>query len=179
MENTLPEHRSATSGPSSPSALDALRLTTRSLHERLEDSLRITGPEAGLEDYRQYLVSLWGWHAAFEERLWQQAWPQAMQAARRLAKLDRMARDLRHLGIDDAARAALPRLSAAPALDDEAARYGAAYVVEGSQLGVRALGRSLAPRLGGWAAGSRPGCKVTAPTRRNSGRYSSAAWKQP
>lgn len=146
----LPEDRPPARVPSSPSALDALRLATRSLHERLEGSLRITAPGAGLEDYRQYLVSLWGWHVAVEERLWEQAWPPAMQAARRRTKLDRMARDLHHLGIDDAARAALPRMQPAPALDDEATRYGVAYVIEGSQLGVRALGRSLAPRLGGW-----------------------------
>lgn len=129
------------------SAISALREATGPLHDRLEKMLAITHPQAGVDDYHHYLLNLWGWHQSFEKRLWSAVWPQQMEVAERAAKLSRLEQDLRSLGYDDSALATIPICSFDPDLDSEASRFGTAYVVEGAQLGIRVLRKTLEARL--------------------------------
>lgn len=137
--------------PTDSSALSLLRLATAPLHTRLERGLRIVQPGAGHDEFRAYLIALWGWHCSFEDRLWSYDWPAPLEVTQRRAKLRALAQDLESLGFDEEARDALPRCDYAPALDGVAERYGVAYVVEGAQLGTRVLGKSLAPALAPWS----------------------------
>jgi heme oxygenase len=132
------------------SALVALRQATSHLHARLEHSLAITRPDAGVRAYVEYLEDMWGWLRPFEATLWQQAWPPEMRAAERAGKLARIEADLRTSGLGTRKLEALPLCGFRPELDSLAARFGTAYVTEGAQLGVRVLAKSLAPRLHGW-----------------------------
>ncbi|PNY79478.1 biliverdin-producing heme oxygenase [Deinococcus koreensis] len=129
--------------------LDALRTNTRPAHERLEARLSILRPDLTLAQYtdllrRQYLLYLpleaqvgraipAHWLALLD-------WPE-----RRKTHL--LGADLQALGErwpDAGASAETVR----PALPDEAAAWGALYVLEGATLGGQVICRHLGPHLG-------------------------------
>lgn len=129
--------------------LDALRTNTRPAHERLEARLSILRPDLTLAQYtdllrRQYLLYL-----PLETHLGQTFgaewlilldWP-----SRRKTHLLRA--DLQALGDrlpDTGAPGEQPRL----ALPDEAAAWGALYVLEGATLGGQIICRHLGQHLG-------------------------------
>lgn len=133
------------------SALNEMRLATRSAHDELEQHLNITRPTAGRDEYLAYIAALWGWLHPFEARLWDAPWPQAMAPAARAGKTAWIEADLRAAGYDDAAIAALPLSPFKPVLRSMADRYGLAYVLEGAQLGTQVLRKSLGPALAPWS----------------------------
>lgn len=138
-------------------ALTDLRAATRPLHDRLEATLAINRPGAGLEDYRHYLEDMWGWLAAFEPGLRDAAWPAAIARPMRMNKLAWIEADLFFMQDKtpyDTPRPPLPPLPIAgfcPDLSRVPERYGVAYVIEGAQLGTRVLRRKLAGSLGEWS----------------------------
>lgn len=73
-----------------------------------------------------------------------------MQAARRAEKCEWLMLDLRRGGLSDAAIEALPVSEFRPDLHSTATRFGAAYVIEGAQLGTQVLRKRLGPTLAPW-----------------------------
>lgn len=133
-----------------PDVLAALRAATDSRHELLDSGLAIGAPGASLPDYvahltllRAWLAPLAGWLADYtdgpqgEPALGVDAWLRA-----RLALIDA---DLRDAGVDPAT---LPAPAEPwPQRAGAAWRWGACYVVEGSQLGGAVLYGRLHARL--------------------------------
>jgi heme oxygenase len=126
-----------------PDALAALRAATASRHQELDSGLAIGAPDASLGDYASHLAMLRAWLAPL------QAWlrsfndgPQFDQAAR-LALIEQ---DLAEQGMP-----AAPSVPTAardwPAGASPAWRWGACYVIEGSQLGGAVLYQRLHGRL--------------------------------
>lgn len=135
--------------PALPSslALELIRASTASAHRALENTLEVAQPDAGEPAYARYLEALWGWLAPLESALWLAAWPEAIVAPARSGKIRWIEADLRARGRDASSIASLPRQLVLPRLDSIAERFGAAYVVEGSQLGGQSLLRQLGPRI--------------------------------
>lgn len=130
--------------------LAELRRATSDLHQRLEAVLEVNRDGADRDTYVAYLADMYGWLRTFEPALWQAAWPEAMAAAERAGKLERIRADLAHSGLDEERIDALPSPGYMPDFSTKECRYGVAYVVEGAQLGVRVLAKRLGPYLGGW-----------------------------
>ncbi|SNS79428.1 Heme oxygenase [Noviherbaspirillum humi] len=131
-------------------ALEALRAATRQAHDDLETHLAIARPGAGAAEYHAYLKALWGWMAPFEERLWTAPWPATIEAPARNGKRHWIAEDLRRFDIDERELTALPGGAFTPDLTSAAARFGLAYVIEGSQLGTQVIRKNLEPALAPW-----------------------------
>lgn len=131
-------------------ALAELRRATSDLHAQLEEVLQVNREGADQEKYVDYLRDMHGWLRMVEPALWLAEWPEAIHAADRLGKLDKIESDLAHAGMSRYAIHNLPAPDYAPDLDTVECRYGVAYVVEGAQLGVRVLAKRLEPVLHGW-----------------------------
>lgn len=125
-----------------------LRDATLAAHERLHGHDGFAAVQAATIDiaaYRGLLLRLYGFHRPFET---------AMGGPReRGAWLEE---DLRALGVGEATIDRAPRCARLPDLRGAGRKLGALYVVEGSALGGRGLGRGLDPLLGqGVSAGRR------------------------
>lgn len=131
-------------------ALKALRSATHALHTELDTQLEIAAPGAGKREYLHYLQDLWGWMQPFEDQLWRAAWPQEIEAGSRGGKVAWIEADLRHAGFTTEQIRTLPLAGFRPDLATLAARFGVAYVIEGSQLGTKVLLHRLAPQLEAW-----------------------------
>ncbi|HEU4852145.1 MAG TPA: biliverdin-producing heme oxygenase [Telluria sp.] len=131
-------------------ALDSLRASTALAHARLESQLAVAAPGATRATYLEYIQDMHGWLRAFEQQLWSAPWPAEVEAASRAGKLEWIECDLASAGIPAAGISALPRPAFAPDLARQASRFGLAYVIEGSQLGTKELGRRLRAQLGDW-----------------------------
>jgi len=116
-----------------------LREATQVAHEALERDLDWEARVATLPGYRDLLVRLRGFHAAYEPAIATALADAAFfDPRRRLAGLDA---DLHAL--DGAALGTQP-MPAAPRLDGAGAALGALYVLEGSTLGGAVIGRHVA-----------------------------------
>lgn len=117
-----------------------LREATADAHAALERDLDWQDKVATLPGYRALLARLRGFHAAYEPAIAAGLSDADFLAPRRrLAALDT---DLAALGLDEAARDALPAPDA-PVLDGQGAAFGALYVLEGSTLGGLVIGRHV------------------------------------
>ncbi|MGA4551661.1 biliverdin-producing heme oxygenase [Methylorubrum aminovorans] len=115
-----------------------LRGATAAAHEALERDLDWEARVATLPGYRNLLIRLRGFHAAYEPVIGVAlADAPFFDPRRRLPSLDA---DLHAL---DAAPGTLPA-PAAPRLDGPGAALGALYVLEGSTLGGAVIGRHVA-----------------------------------
>lgn len=127
-----------------------LRSATRSVHADLEARLKlgqVTHDDRGeraREVYRDYCAAMLGWIDEVEPRLWHASWPAEMDVASRQRKREWLRADLSDLGVPIDA---VPRCDTLPPLTSRAARYGVAYVIEGSQLGGQVLTKRLGPAL--------------------------------
>jgi heme oxygenase len=130
--------------------LPPLRHATRELHAALDGALAVAADGASRADYIDYLLDMWGWMRTFEQPLWAAEWPTGLDAPARAGKLAWIEQDLASVGIGRGALDAMPRCTFSPDLSTPAARFGLAYVIEGSQLGTKVLGHRLAPVLDGW-----------------------------
>ncbi|MBI0331391.1 biliverdin-producing heme oxygenase [Burkholderia plantarii] len=143
-----------------PAVLAALRAATGERHERLHQLMPLSAESAGLHDYLAHLRILRAWLAPLEPWLdgharlapaYDHGAPEASAAAlppvRRMALID--------ADLAAAPAAALATLPAGPApaepwwpADADAAyRWGARYVIEGSQMGGAVLYNQLHERL--------------------------------
>lgn len=113
-----------------------LRSETGEAHRRLEARLDLLRPPLERDRFVRVIGRLLGFHEVWE--------PAAGVGAER-SRLPHLRRDLRALGLDEGAIAALPRCAAAAALaGTEEAVVGSSYVVEGSSLGGQVIARALA-----------------------------------
>ena len=118
-----------------------LRAATGPAHVALEEALDWRARVATRAGYRDLLARLHGFHAVWEPAIGRALADDAFFDARR--RLAALAADLRHLGmraetIDALAMPGTVRLAG------PAAAMGALYVLEGSTLGGRAIGRHIA-----------------------------------
>jgi heme oxygenase len=132
-----------------------LRAATGPAHQALEDSLDWRVRVATLPGYRALLGRLYGFHAAWEPAIGAELGDEPFFGPRR--RLAHLAADLGHLGLEPVALEALPvpGLTArdGPDLRGSAAAMGALYVLEGSTLGGKVIGRHIAGLHGFSGAG--------------------------
>jgi heme oxygenase len=123
--------------------LQALRHATQPLHQRLDAALPLGRQGAGTADYLQHLQVLRGWLAALDPLLRQTGWGagylDAAAAELALPSPPSVLSPLAALAAHEAATA----IAIAPADAGVDFAWGAAYVVEGSQLGGQVLARRL------------------------------------
>ncbi len=116
-----------------------LRAATAAAHESLERDLGWEARVASLPGYRGLLARLRGFHAAYEPAIGTGLGDEAFFGPRRrLAKLDA---DLAHLGLGTVSALPAPP---APRFHHPDMALGALYVLEGSTLGGRVIGRRIA-----------------------------------
>jgi len=126
---------------------DELRAATGAIHRRLHRHPGLAAAARGaigLDDYRQLLGRLYGFHRAFEN-----VYVGAAQRLRPVAgsRAELIALDLAALGAMRADISRLP-LCAMRQPSGEPAALGALYVVEGSALGGALIAQALAPVVG-------------------------------
>ncbi|RUT28835.1 biliverdin-producing heme oxygenase [Arsenicitalea aurantiaca] len=132
-----------------PTLGERLKAGTATAHHRLEAGMDIDAMAADMPRLRGLLERFHGIHAVLEP-LFALRLPEGLMAGR--GRLGALRADLVALGHDGASLDALPRADAAAAIADTApGALGACYVLEGSTLGGRVIGRALArsgdPRL--------------------------------
>ena len=118
-----------------------LRAATGPAHVALEDALDWRARVATLAGYRDLLARLHGFHAAWEPAIARALVDDSLFDPRR--RLGALRADLRHLGLSPGDIAALPQPDAIR-LVGPAGAMGALYVLEGSTLGGRVIGRHIA-----------------------------------
>jgi len=128
--------------------MDGLRAATWPAHQRLERRIDFRSRLASVASYRTHLESMWGFYAELEPRLRAVIYPKHLADYEQRLKLPLLERDLRSLGLADAALGQLPRCTLALQCADPAAAFGSAYVLEGATLGGRSLMPSVEARLG-------------------------------
>lgn len=136
----LPGRSVAWDGLMQPSARQLVRAATQEVHERLHRHAgfaAIQDATIDLPAYRALLLRLYGFYVPFEA-----AADLGLERSRWLEG------DLGAMHLDSGTFATIPRCPHVFRLDTPERRLGAAYVVEGSTLGGRALGRSLDRLLG-------------------------------
>lgn len=121
--------------------LGALRAATSEAHTRLSTSLDPSRVCATRSSYTRFLAALFGFHAAVERALGPVALSGVGASPRRSTLL---AADLQFLGTP---AAELPVMPWTTPVEAPGARYGVAYVVEGSALGGLLLGRLAREQL--------------------------------
>lgn len=134
--------------------LAALRQRTQAIHAQLDAGLPLAREDATLPDYQAHLMAVGGWLARLSPVLAVAGGP-AATASRQSARLQAIDDDLHDAGADAAATPTADgpnEADAFAALQDDARHrpavaWGAAYVIEGSQLGGRMLQRKLAATL--------------------------------
>lgn len=147
--------------------LERLRAETKDAHEAIERDLAWETRVATRDGYRALLARFWGFHADLEPGLAAILHDDAFLDPRR--RLAHLAADLRFLGLDETAIAALPRPHLALPRDRDEA-FGALYVLEGSTLGGQVIAKHIGRQLGLNPEG---GCRYYAAH----GRETGAMWK--
>lgn len=117
-----------------------LRAATAPAHEALERDLDWQARVSSLAGYRGLLARLRGFHAAWEPVIGTALSDGAFFDPRR--RLDALDRDLAFLGLSAEDIAGLDRARSL-SLDGPATAMGALYVLEGSTLGGRVIGRHI------------------------------------
>lgn len=122
-----------------------LREATASAHAALERELDWEARVATMAGYRGLLARLHGFHSAWEPAIGASLADGAFFDPR--CRLEALGRDLAFLGLSPESIGELPR-SHPIALPGPAAAMGALYVLEGSTLGGRVIGRHIAATHG-------------------------------
>jgi heme oxygenase (biliverdin-IX-beta and delta-forming) len=129
-----------------------LKTATNEAHERMHAHPGFAAAAAGAIDteaYRDLLARLYGFHAAFEDRM--QAAPADFAKAIDLpsrARAGLIVEDLLALGTARERINTLPRCDGMPLFRGDGDRLGALYVVEGSTLGGAFIAKALARSAG-------------------------------
>lgn len=132
-----------------------LRAATADRHAALESISGLPGTLVDARDLAAVLAIFHGFHAAFESRfITGDHWNRQGLAHVGRSRLARLRLDLNDHGLDDAAISALPISPWHPACNGTAARWGVAYVLEGSTMGGKLISRHVANGLTGGGATS-------------------------
>jgi len=129
--------------PGSAGMRERLRLATQPAHCQLHHHPLLEGligPALTAPHYRAILAALWGFHAPCDQLL-------AGAMPPRSPRSPLLAADLRTLGVDAEALAALPQVTP-PSLERPAQRLGLRYVLDGSILGGKVIAVRLKHNLG-------------------------------
>jgi len=119
-----------------------LRTTTREHHQRLEESLELLRTPISKQRFVHVLERLHGFHAVWEGAVTLHGRLRVLCRSR--SRVPHLRRDLQALGRTAREIEGLPLCARAAALaDTEAAAIGSLYVLEGSTLGGRIIGRAL------------------------------------
>ena len=144
-----------TAGCAADPAVQALwhrfKTGTAAQHRRVEQCFPILAPGLTLTQYRSWLARLHGFYVPLEQRLERFAAPMDIEWPARI-KGPRLRADLLYLGLSPAAIDGVPLCTDLPEVQDPAAAFGAAYVLEGATLGGRLIAGRLRARLGVEAA---------------------------
>ena len=130
------------------SVREALRAATRETHQRLHRHPGLSAAARGaidLDDYRQLLMRLYGFHRAFEDTHAGAMQKLGFDAS---SRAELIALDLAAVGTMRFDVCRLPRCTALREPSSEACALGALYVVEGSALGGALIAAALAPVVG-------------------------------
>ena len=133
------------SGGSTEGLHGRLRAATAEAHHALERDLDWEARIATLRGYRDLLAGFYGFHAGYEPAIGRALADEDLFGPRR--RLERLDGDLRGLGLDRPAIAALP-VAVPIAMGGPAAALGALYVLEGSTLGGQVIRQALERRHG-------------------------------
>lgn len=148
-----------------PANLAFLRAQTAAAHARTESLgplLKLMSPELDLLDYGRALSGLYLFQSALQAALLPRLMRLGSPLAPNAATLASLRADLNWLGLG-VPRGARPRV----ALGRGASAYGALYVLEGSSLGGRVIGRHISSTLGlGPGHGAEFFCGVSAQAAR-------------
>jgi heme oxygenase (biliverdin-IX-beta and delta-forming) len=133
--------------------LSALRRATAAQHAVVDRAMPLAAPHAGLEAYREHLLLLQHWLEPVEA--WLALYEDGPQDPARVPRVWRtplVVRDLADPALPVVAARAAPAAAAAsmaalPLQGDAAWRWGACYVIEGSQLGGAVLYKRLRAQL--------------------------------
>ena len=124
-------------------AAGLLRQATAEAHGRLESQLDLLARPASEARFRRVLSRFWGFHAVWEPAL--QARADVAEVAAGRVRLALLGADLARLGLRPEQCDELPLCLAAGALcSTRAGAFGSLYVMEGSTLGGKVIGRHLA-----------------------------------
>jgi heme oxygenase len=127
-----------------------LREATRPHHEAVERSVDLLRSCQSLDGYRRLLGRFLGFYEPAEARLspWLEAVPGLDYSRRRKSSM--LVDDLKAIGLDAAAIAAIPRCPELPAIASLPQALGCMYVLEGATLGGQYIARHVksAPGLG-------------------------------
>jgi heme oxygenase (biliverdin-IX-beta and delta-forming) len=123
-----------------------LKIETASAHDRIEDAFDLEGTTRSLPAYRELLVRLYGFHAAWEPRAELALADPGFFRERR--KLSLLHADLRELGMNGDAIDRLAQCDLSVTMRTAAEAWGSMYVVEGSTLGGMIIARYVERRLG-------------------------------
>lgn len=141
--------------PSSPSEL--LRQATHERHKRIERVhclSRLFAKDYTLDEYRNLLARLYGFHAAVEPRLAAALDAGTAGEFRRPRKTPWLADDLRNLGLSGSQLADLPIYGDLAAVATATDAVGVLYVLEGSTQGGVVIRKHLAAHFGAGVAGA-------------------------
>ena len=119
---------------------DQLRQMTRPAHDALDQALDLIDRPLDLPGYVRLLARFQGFHQAAEPAL-EAVLPFALTRGR--SKLPALRQDLLACGMDEQNISALPTITDLPPLTGHPEAMGALYVVEGSTLGGRLIGRHM------------------------------------
>ena len=127
----------------------ALRERTHEAHEAIERALALASPSAGRAEYARHVAALWGWMKPVEPVLWRGRWPAGIDAGARAMKTSWLETDIAAARADGLLG---PHVEVSEPMESgsRAARFGQAYVIEGSMLGGAMLLRRLGSRLAPW-----------------------------
>jgi heme oxygenase (biliverdin-IX-beta and delta-forming) len=145
-----------------------LRTATREAHQALEGALGLLDPHLTLIAYTRLLRRFYGFWVVWEPQISILLDDDALLRPRR--RLHLLAADLKMLGFSNEDLAALPRCPA-PDITCRAEAFGALYVMEGSTLGGRVIGRNLERCLG-------PACQGAATYFNGYGRQTNRMWQE-
>ncbi|WP_158915861.1 biliverdin-producing heme oxygenase [Caulobacter sp. S45] len=125
--------------------MDRLRAATAVAHRRLERDLDLLRPPLLKDRFARLLERFWGFHVVWEATVGRHGDLAALMTSR--SRLVHLKRDLQALGLSAHEIARLPQCAAAADLSHTVeAAIGSLYVMEGSTLGGRLIGRALQGR---------------------------------
>jgi heme oxygenase (biliverdin-IX-beta and delta-forming) len=126
-----------------PDILTRLRLETRTEHDAIDSTLKLTSPTLSRSRYCQILSQFFGFYQPLEVQLLQHGLTSDWLLPR-LGKTQMLEQDLACFGIDNTR---LPVCKDLPTLKSTTDLLGCLYVLEGSTLGGQLISRHLRDRL--------------------------------
>ncbi|MEO8180823.1 MAG: biliverdin-producing heme oxygenase [Deltaproteobacteria bacterium] len=143
-----PPSRRGESLGSAPSALERIRMETRTLHHQLESVVPILEPGAEEQTYRHYLEKLLGFHRPLEPVLFSRSGLRELGIRRaEREKAPWLARDLLGLGLRVEDLALLPVCRSTPRLVTLGNALGCCYALECATLEAQLIFQELPQRL--------------------------------